>query len=145
MLRTKLLPLMASVLLIASLGLTSLDANTPNKKAKPFLIQGKLPHLTMDIKVLWDDEELALTKEQKQKLLKIRKYTISNAQALGKQIMKLENQIVKASYDGIKPESLKEDVKKLALLRAEATIVHLECIYDTKKVLNKEQLSIINY
>lgn len=139
----KIIPLLSAVALVASMGLTTLEANAPAKKPKPFLIQGKLPHLTMTIKTLWDDEGLALTQKQKEKLLVIRKYTISNAQALGKQIIKLENQIVKASQNGATSESLKDDVKKLALLRAEATIVHLKCIYDTKKVLNKKQLEIM--
>ncbi len=140
----KILSLLTATVLIASLGLTTLNANGPTKKAKPFLIQGKLPHLTMDIKILWDDEDLALTKMQKEKLLKVRKYTISNAKALGKQIVKLENKIVEASKSGATPESSKEDVKKLALLRAQATMVHLKCIYDTKKILTKKQLDIVN-
>jgi len=117
-----------------------LNANQP---AKPFLIQGGLPHLTGVIKIFWDDKDLALTKAQKEKLLVVRKYTLSNAKALGKQIIALEKKIIKASENGTKPKTLEEDVYALAKLRAKATIVHLECIYNTRKILTKKQLSII--
>jgi len=122
---------------------TLLNANQADKAAKPFLIQGKLPHLTMMVKILWDDEDLALTKEQKTELIKIRKHTMGSAKKLKIQIIKLENEVVKASNQGAKPATLKSKVDKIAQLRAEATMIHLECIYNTRALLSKEQLYVL--
>ncbi len=143
--KNKLLTLLSVTLLITSVGVTTLQAqsNTQQKKQKPFLIQGKLPHLTMMVKILWNDEDLALTTAQKQQLLQIRQETMTQVKALARQIFKLENQIVEASNHGAKPENVKDDVFKLAELRAQATMVHLECIYKTRKVLTKDQLYIL--
>jgi len=126
-------------ILLLLLTLTVLSAGQ-----KPFLIQGKLPHLTGMIKVLWDDEDLELNAKQKTKLLEVRKYTMKNAKALGKQIRKLETEIVDESNDNnTHPKLLKERVNKLASLRAKATMVHLKCIYDTRKILTEDQLYIL--
>ena len=143
----KLTSIIGALALVSTIGVTTLNAQ-PQKQAKqtqsrPFLIQGKLPHLTMMVKVLWDDKDLALTPKQKEKLLKIRKATITGAKALAKEINPLEAKIVKASNDGATPESLKADVEKLATLRAKATMIHLKCIYDTKAVLSDDQLYIL--
>ena len=136
-----LLTLLALTLLSTTMITTNLSAS--QKPGKPFLIQGKLPHLSGMVKILWDDEDLALKSEQKSKLIKIRKNTMKNAKALGKQINSLETKIVQASNDGSKPKLLEEKVNKLASLRAEATMVHLNCIYDTRAVLTKDQLYIL--
>jgi len=139
--KTTLLSLLTLTLLSSTIITTNLNAE--QKQSKPFLIQGQLPHLTGMIKILWDDEDLALNDAQKSKLLKIRKNTMTNTKALSKQINELEAEIVKASNEGSEPKLLKEKVHTLALLRAEATMVHLNCIYDTRKILTKEQLSIL--
>ena len=122
-------------LLVLTIGSTSLAA-----KQKPFLIHGKLPHLTGTIMQLWDDEDLALTPEQKTKLKQIRLKTVNGLATLKGEV---ENEIVKASINGTNPEDLEEDVEKLAELRAEATIIHLNCIYDTRNILTKKQLQLI--
>ena len=142
--KTKLTALLTSVVLISTFTTTSLSAS-PQKKTqgKPFLIQGELPHLTMMVKILWEDEDLALSAAQKKELLKIRKETMGGAKALAKQINPLEAQIVKKSFSGAKPASLKADVTKLANLRAKATMIHLECIYKTRGILSKDQLDIL--
>ena len=125
-------------LLVLAIGSTSLAA-----KQKPFLIHGKLPHLTGTIMQLWEDEDLALTPEQKTKLKQIRLKTVNGLATLKGEVFPLENEIVKASINGANPEDLEEDVEKLAELRAEATMIHLNCIYDTKNILTKKQLQLI--
>ena len=140
--KNKILTLLGAAVLVSSLVLTSLNASSV-KSAKPFLIQGKLPHLTGMVKILWDDEDFALTTEQQKKLTIVRKNTISRAKAFGKEVNSLESKIVLASEKGATPESLKADVNRLASLRAQATMVHLECIYNTRKVLSDEQLYIL--
>ena len=134
--KIKLLTLLS--LLVLTIGSTSLVA-----KQKPFLIHGKLPHLTGTIMQLWDDEDLALTPEQKTKLKHIKLKTVSGLATLKGEVFPLEDEIVKASINGANPEDLEEDVEKLAELRAEATIIHLNCIYDTKNVLTKKQLQLL--
>jgi Spy/CpxP family protein refolding chaperone len=125
-------------LLVLALGSTSLLA-----KQKPFLIHGMLPHLTGTIMQLWDDEDLALTPEQKTKLKQIRIRTIGGLGTIKGEVFPLEAEIVKASTNGTKPEDLEEDVEKLAELRAEATMIHLKCIYDTRNILTKKQRQLI--
>jgi len=138
----KPLAILISSFLLFTAGTATLHANTTTKP-KPFLIQGKLPHLTMMVKMMWDDQDLALTPTQKQKLLKIRKETISGVQKLKKKIMQLESKIVTASNQGANPASLKKDVYKLANMRAQATMLHLKCIYNTRKILTEEQRDIL--
>jgi hypothetical protein len=144
-LKTPLSLILGSLLLIASLQ-TTLRAQPvaqQHKASKPFLIQGKLPHLTLMVKQMWNDQDLALTKQQKTKLLLIRKETLSQAKRLNKKIIKLENKIVQASNNNVKPQKLKDDVFKLANLRAQATMVHLKCIYKTRKVLTQDQRDLL--
>ena len=92
---------------------------------------------------LWDDEDLALTPKQKAELKQIRLRTIGGLGTIKGEVFPLETEIVEASTNGATPESLEEDVEKLAELRAEATMIHLKCIYDTRTVLTKEQLQLI--
>jgi len=135
--------LLGALLLVSSLP-ANLSANASKPvKAKPFLIQGKLPHLTMMVKMMWNDKDLALTPKQKEKLLQIRKETLHGAKKLNQEIIALENKIVAASNKGVDPQKLKGDVYKLAKLRAAATMIHLKCIYNTRKVLTQEQRDIL--
>ncbi|WP_457746233.1 Spy/CpxP family protein refolding chaperone [Sulfurimonas sp.] len=140
--KTKFLTLLMATTLLTTVGTTTLSA-AQKQQAKPFLIQGKLPHLTMMVKAMWDDKDLALTSAQKKELLKIRKKTITAAKSLNKKIMMLEDQVVLASNVGENPKKLKKDVYDIATYRAQATMVHLECIYNTRKVLTQEQLDIL--
>jgi len=140
--KTNFLKLFTALALVMSIGVFSLNAQIP-KPSKPFLIHDKLPHLSGTIKVLWDDEDLALSNEQKEKLSALRQNTVKQVKALGKKINKLEVYIVRATLDGIKPQNLKDDMFKLAKLRAKASMVHLECIYNTREILSLEQLEII--
>ena len=125
-------------ILILSVGSTSLQA-----KQKPFLIHGMLPHLTGTIMQLWDDEDLALTPAQKTELKQIRMKTVGGLATIKGEVFPLEAEIVKASNEGANPSDLEDDVEKLAELRAEATMLHLRCLYNTKKVLTKEQLQLV--
>ena len=134
--QNKFLKLISAGVLAFTLGATAVDA-------KPFLIADKLPHLTGMVKILWDDEDLALTAKQKEALLVVKKATMTGAKALAKKIYALEDEVVKASEDGAKPETLKAKVDEIAALRAKATMIHLDCIYNTRSILTKEQLEVI--
>jgi len=111
------------------------------KANAPFLIMGKMPHMTKQVIMHWDD--LKLSKDQKEKLTKIRQETMGAVKSLKPQIVKLENEIAKATLSGAKPETLKEKVDQVAKLKAQATMAHIKCIYNTKNTLNKEQLELL--
>ncbi len=93
---------------------------------------------------LWDDEDLALTPEQKTKLKQIRLKTVGGLATLKGEVFPLEAEIVKASKNGTNPKELEEDVEKLAELRAEATMIHLKCLYNTRNILTKKQLKMLD-
>ncbi len=118
------------------------DGNKQPKNS-PFLITGKLPHPTKLLMQQWDNEELHLSKEQKTKLLVVRKETMGNVQKLGKEITELEQQVVDGSLGGKSPEELRSLVQKIGQLKGEATIVHLNCIHTTNTILDQQQFDFL--
>ena len=119
----------------------------PTKKhklmASPFLIKHGLPHYTKMLMKSWDDAKLGLTKDQKEKLLQVRRATLSSVKKLKPQIVKLQKEIIRAARSGAKANTLKNKVEKLASLEAQATITHLQCIENTKAILKPEQLNYL--
>ena len=93
--------------------------------------------------LLWDDEDLALTPEQKTKLKHIKQRTIGSLVTIKGEVFPLEEEIVSASNNGVNPDTLEDSLEKLAELRAEATMLHLRCLYDTRKTLTQKQLEIM--
>ncbi len=113
------------------------------RKHSPFLINHGLPHMTKMLVKNWDDPKLALTPEQKEKLMVVRKETLGSVKTLKPEVMALTKEIVQASRAGTKAAELKAKVEKLASLEAEATMTHLKCIENTKAVLKPEQLNYL--
>lgn len=113
-------------------------SKTGGKQQSPFLINGKMPHLTKLVKMHWDT--LNLTDKQQEELLKIRKETIMAVKTLKPKILQLENEVATAVTAGETPDKLKEKVSQIADLKAKATMVHIKCIYNTKNILSKQQL-----
>ena len=142
--KKSILEITTAITLLTGFVLSPLNANTlPSKHTKPFLIQGKLPHLSKQVKMMWEDSDFALTKVQKKRLLVIRKDTMSQLNILKKKINILETEIVQASNDKLKPQKIKEKVYKLSQLKAKATMIHLKCIYKTRNSLTQAQLNMI--
>ena len=143
--------LLAVLMMIFSLAIVNLTAqenisptgNKQQKKDSPFLIAGKLPHLTKLLMEKWENPELNLSEEQKAKLLVVRKVTISGVQKLGQEIVSLEKQVSEGVFAQKTPAQLHPLVQTIAELKAEATMIHLRCIYDTSKILNQQQLDIL--
>jgi len=117
----------------------SQQSKKAKKKQSPFLIKHGLPHMTKLMKKLWDDEKLALTPEQKEKLLVIRKETMGAIKQIKPEVMQLKKEIVQAGRKGDNAAALQPKVEKLAQLEARATMVHLTCIEKTKAVLTPAQ------
>ena len=114
-----------------------------HKKAKnsPFLITSSgLPHMTKTVKQNWDNSDLALTSEQKEKLLVVRMKTISTIKKIKQQLMPLQVEIIDAMKNKKDPKTLQTQLEKIAKLKLEASNAHLNCIYDTSNILSKEQL-----
>ena len=118
---------------------------TKQKKSVPFLITGKLPHLTRQLMTHWDSSVLALTPDQKNRLLVVREKTIGAVQRLGKELAPLEKQVAAEIFSGKTPDDLRPLVSKIADLKAEATMVHLRCIYDTAEILDQQQMDYLRH
>ena len=137
--RKKLFVLMASVTIFA-LTATSLMAQG---KSSPFLITGKIPHLTKLLMQQWDNPELNLSDLQKPKLLEIRKETLTKVRKLAPEIGSLENQVADGILSGKTAEDLSPIVTTIAKLKAEETMIQLRCIDATQKVLDQRQLEVL--
>ena len=147
----KLLLSLTGVTLILSLSyaipMAQCNTLSPSKNARqkssPFLITRHLPHLTRTIKLHWDNPILNLSRSQKEQLLVIRKKTLSGIQSLKPQITVFENQVAEGIFMGKSPEELQKTVQTIAKLKADATMLHLECIYDTNDILSVQQLKFL--
>lgn len=113
------------------------------QKPSPFLITSGLPHLTKLLIQQWDNPELQLSEEQKAQLLVVRKETMTGVKGLAPQIPPLQKQITEGVFAGESPEELSSAVQALSQLKTEATMIHLKCIYDTKKILSQQQLDLL--
>ena len=130
------------IALICTFSLTTTNSMAAGNKS-PFLITGELPHLTKLLMNQWDNPTLHLTQDQKTKLLVIRTETISGVQTLSPQVAMLQQQVTTGIANGKTPSELKSTVAQLAQLKAEATMLHLNCIYETNAILDKQQLDIL--
>ena len=117
--------------------------NGKQKKDSPFLITGKMPHLTKLLIQQWDNPALQLSDTQKSKLLVVREETIAGVQKLGREIAPLEKQVAEEIFAGKTPGELSPFVQTIAGLKAEATMVHLRCIYETSAILDQQQLDFL--
>ncbi len=113
------------------------------KKSSPFLIKKGLPHMTKLVKMNWDNPKLALTAEQKEKLLNVRESVMGMVQRIKPEVAALQQEIIQASRSGTSSQALKEKIEKLASLEAEATLGHLGCIEQTKAILTPEQTALL--
>ena len=110
---------------------------------KPFLVVGKMPHLTGTLKQHWDDADLKLTPEQKTVLLEIRKNTMSAVMSLAGELDQLESSLAEQAMAATPPDQLAPLVDKISDLKTEATMAHLRCIHDTMEVLDDRQLATL--
>ena len=142
---------LATLAIIFSLSSTNLmaqDNNSPagkhqQKKQSPFLITGELPHLTKLLMQQWDNSTLHLTEDQKPQLLVVRKETMAGVKNIAPQIASLQKQVTEGIFIGKTPDELHSTVQAISKLKAEATMIHLKCIFDTSKILNQQQLDIL--
>lgn len=138
--KSLLLLAMAGILIASPSQQSGKKEDVRGQKSSPaFLIVDKIPHLVKMIQKELDNPEFNLTQEQKTEFLAAKNETMSNVQRLAKEINPLEDQIAKKALDGTDPQELKPLVDKVAALKAEATMVQLQCIYKNKQILTKKQ------
>ncbi len=118
---------------------------TPSPKAAPsqFLIASGMPHMTKLLMQQWDDSTLALTPDQKKKLLRVRQQTMQAVKRITPRIRGLQKTIIRKTMAGESPNTLEPMVKKLGQLKAQATNVHVQCIHDTKNILTEKQMAYL--
>jgi len=149
-----LLSLLATGLLASSSlqAANSMNAQAPSQKmmkkgnkkaASPFLITVGLPHMTKLVKQNWNNPELNLTAEQKEKLLVVRKATMSGVKAVKPQIMQLQQKIKQMTMSGADISKIAPLIDQVAVLKADASKVHVKCIHDTKNILTQKQVSYL--
>ena len=110
----------------------------------PFLINSEaLPHMSKVLMANWDKGTLALSEEQKEKLLVVRNETISGVKKLKKQIKALEAEIIEIVVDGEDIQSTDVKIDEVAKLKAQASKIHLKCIAKTVEILNDEQMELL--
>ena len=126
--------------LLFSLTATSVIAQG---KGSPFLISGKIPHLTKLLMQQWDDPELNLSAQQKSELLKIRTKTLTQVRKLAPEIGSLETQVATGIFSDQTPEELSSIVSTIAELKTEETMIQLRCIDATRKILDQQQLKML--
>lgn len=107
----------------------------------PFLVNSDgLPHMTKLLMQHWDKAALGLTQEQKEKLLVVRKETLSAVNKIKQQLRPLEYEISEAMIDREAPERLDTKLKEIAKLKVKASQIHLKCIAQTTAILSDEQV-----
>ena len=148
--RYALSTIVITLLLTCTTTVFSDEAPTDDSGAKmkppartPFLVDGKMPHLTGILKQHWDDPDLGLTPEQKAGLLKIRKNTISAVMGLAEELDQLESSLAEQAMAAVPPDQLAPLVDTISDLKTEATMVHLKCIHDTMGILDDRQLATL--
>ena len=110
----------------------------------PFLITQGLPHLVGPIKARWDDPELDLSPAQKVALTRSREETMASVKRLADTIARLEQRVVTGSAAGQDPEALHPAVDQIAQLKADATMIHLRCLRETRAILSVSQLEVLS-
>ena len=70
--------------------------------------------------------------------------TLKKISQIKQKVQKLEDKIAKEAMANTPPKKLKKEIKKLAKLKKKATMIHLKCIFKTRKILSKKQLQIIS-
>jgi hypothetical protein len=122
---------------------SSSEKDNQQQKQSPFLITSELPHLTKLLIQQWDNPQLQLSEEQKAQLLVVRKETMTGVKSLAPQIPPIQKQVTEGIFDGKTPDELSASVQAISKLKAEATMIHLKCIYDTSKILSQHQLDLL--
>ncbi len=113
-------------------------------KTSPFLVtHDDLPHMTKMLVQNWDKAKLGLSKEQKEKLLIVRKETMGAVKGIKQKLKVLEDEVAEAMIDREDPKTVYKNLDEIAKLKLEASKVHLKCIAETTAILSEEQVAFL--
>ena len=110
------------------------------KHNSSLLVKRGLTPLLKVVMMSAKDPLLGLDGEQLSIFRTIKKDIMPRSKSLKKDIRAKKRAIQLAITAGTTVEAIKVDMKDLALLRADATLLRIECINRTKAVLSKDQL-----
>jgi cytochrome c len=110
----------------------------------PFLLnQSSLPKITKLLMQNWGKGKLGLSKDQKKKLLKIRIRVSNGIKEIKEKLYLLERDIIEMTIYADELELIKPKVNEASKLKSQATMIQIQCIIETVKILTEEQLSIL--
>ncbi len=113
------------------------------RKNPPFLITRGLPHFIGTLKANWNNPKFGFTQKQKKELRRVERDTINSLLRITRRISKLENYVIKSVRMGVEPYKLHNVINKIAKLKAEATEIHLRCLYDIHLILTEKQMTLL--
>ena len=113
-----------------------------NRKSKgsQLLINRGLTPLLRVVMMSSKDPLLGLNVEQFTQLSVIKKDIIPRSQKLRKELRTLRHSTTVAIASGATVDAVKADIERLGAIKAEQTLLRIECINKTKAVLNKDQI-----
>jgi hypothetical protein len=114
-------------------------------KNSPFLMnQSELPHLTKLLIEDWDKEKLSLTPEQKEKLLVVRKETISGIKKIKKALKPLEAEVIDMTADeDVTLKEIQPKIDAISKLKNQASMIHVKCLKESVAILNEKQIAVL--
>jgi len=105
-----------------------------------FLVSQNLPFLVGKSLYSPNSDSLKLSKEQLDKIIKLRDKTVPAAAKAAKEIKALETALAKSILkDKKSPKELETFVSKISKMRSALTLAHLDCIHDIQQILSPEQ------
>ena len=118
-----------------------------SKEAFPkdyFMVNQNLPFLVGVSLFHPNSDQLKLSKEQLDKLVKMKNTTVPAAAKIAKEIKTMELELAKAMVEEHKePKTQYALVEKISKLRTDLTKAHLDCIYNIQNVLSPEQFKTL--
>jgi len=113
-----------------------------NKRAKksPLLVEKGLTPLLRIVMMSAKDKLLGLDVEQYAKLMVIKKDMMTRSKEMKKELRAISKSVKMSVASGTTVDAIRDDVIKLASLRANITLLRIECMNRTKEILTKDQL-----
>lgn len=121
-------------------GNRNFNKNKKRANRSQLLINRGLTPLLRVVMMSSKDPLLGLNVEQFTQLSVIKKDIIPRSQKLRKELRTLRHSTTVAIASGATVDAVKADIERLGAIKAEQTLLRIECINKTKAVLNKDQI-----
>ncbi|MEA1892022.1 MAG: hypothetical protein U9N33_04845 [Campylobacterota bacterium] len=136
---TNLTKIALSTLIALSL---NVHANSQNERfpGDYFMVHKNMPHYMKVFRKYGDDKALGLNDEQKNTLQAMQEKTVMTVSQTATQIKDLELELQKkVVIEGKDAKQMKALVERIADLRMKLTMLHIDCIHNSKQILTPEQ------